>query len=298
MKRLYTYLTTIVIASSMSLFEADGSAILTSSTMNNNEIGQPTPTLWNCLQYYCSTSSSVYEAHRGCTYFLRGDSIVNDTTYQKLFFISEPLLSDSLFLAMTNLYEFQEQQIERNKRFVGLLRYSNDSKKVFYRNNNVEYLLFDYSLSLGDTCTISGELDTIESPISILTDVVVTRIYERNGFVLLDVEDVHSQNTTTWIDGIGSIYGLSSFPCNTNTRLICSWHNCLILYSTPSEDLQYLEPGSIVVNSCPDVVVGPSKTNEITEPAGTDAPMYNLLGQPVGNDYRGIVIQNRKVYVK
>ena len=29
-----------------------------------------------------------------------------------------------------------------------------------------------------------------------------------------------------------------------------------------------------------------------------EAPMYNVLGQPVGNDYRGIVIQNGRKYVR
>ena len=45
--------------------------------------------------------------------------------------------------------------------------------------------------------------------------------------------------------------------------------------------------------------IGSSDVNEVIADSDKPAGRYNLQGQPVGNDYRGIVIENgRKILVK
>jgi hypothetical protein len=42
----------------------------------------------------------------------------------------------------------------------------------------------------------------------------------------------------------------------------------------------------------------PTDIRTVTSDDETDTPTYNVMGMPVGDDYRGIVIKNGKKYIK
>lgn len=255
---------------------------------------EDTPTLWNCILFACD--NSAFPAYDVSTYFLREDSVINDTIYSRLFFISEPLMSN-IANTSTSLAEKQEKIIQQYSHYVGLLRYSEDNTKVFFRSNETEYLLFDFSVEEGDTRSVYADVDTMESTEDKITNVIVKRIYENDGVRTYEIEDIQSGKTTNWIEGIGSIYGLSSFPCNNKSRLICAWEDDQMLYATPIEEFGYFTEEGTIGSICPDIIIISDNTvdEEITTHDIIDTPMYNILGIKVGKGYRGLIIQNGKV---
>jgi len=133
-------------------------------------------------------------------YGLKGDTLINDTLYHKLYILSDTTLENK------NLKEY-------------LGGFRQDSQKVWFRPNQVnttEFLLYDFSGQLDDTIwhnaaliigyNLNHEFFTEGAGVRYS---VIQDIYEYNGFKIFIL---FSQSTPSeqdeWIDGIGSKCGL------------------------------------------------------------------------------------------
>ena len=57
--------------------------------------------------------------------------------------------------------------------------------------------------------------------------------------------------------------------------------------------------GNCNIDNVKFICTEPTGINDVITDDATDAPAYNLMGVPVGNGYRGIVIRNgKKVVIK
>jgi hypothetical protein len=162
-------------------------------------------------------------------YGLKGDTLINDTLYHKLFLLADTTLKN-----------------ENLKEYLGGFR--QDSQRVWFRpkySNITEFLLYDFSGQLNDTIWhraslyLMYNLDhefTGSSGFSVIQD-----IYEYNGFKMfvLFSQNIPSEQDE-WIDGIGSIYGLFGsiikFPLSGDTyNLACFKQNDTVKYENNME---------------------------------------------------------------
>ena len=107
-----------------------------------------------------------------------------------------------------------------------------------------------------------------------------------------------------WIEGVGTEYGLFAKantinPLDENYSdhpLICATKRDAPLFYRPDEELKHIGHHG-VNNYCTSFEEINTAVDMIKEEIDTDAPMYNILGQQVGKNYRGIVIKNGKKYL-
>lgn len=280
------------------------------------------PNYWNCQNF-----DPVFEPNLNPIYtlFTGNDTICNDTLYKYLYCVQGELFS-------TENYEPIEDWInwykESHKQHIGEIRFGNGNRQIYVRQNDKDYLLFDFDVKEGDTCRVYTGFDTIPDVKQLengddMIDLVVTKIYEEVRFYLLDgltpIEErfrmidlsgeSHSGDKkykSTWIDGIGSIYGL--FPMMedlssdepASSYLLCAWHEAQQLYQAPQDRFSFLAPSdpNPISVSCGGIVILDTQLNEVSYQLNYDLPMYNILGIKVGKEYKGIVIQNGKKFIK
>jgi hypothetical protein len=133
-------------------------------------------------------------------YGLKGDTLINDTLYHKLYLLADTTLED-----------------ENLKEYLGGFR--QDSQRVWFKPNQfntTEFLLYDFSGQLDDTIWHNAGLyiynnlghEFFTGGSGVLYSVIVD-IYEYHGlkkFVLFSSLPPIEQDE--WFEGIGSIYGL------------------------------------------------------------------------------------------
>jgi hypothetical protein len=156
-----------------------------------------------------------------CKYQFRmaGDTIIDSIQYHKIY-----KENDSLFNSSNSLY------------FGGIRE---QSKKIYYRflNCSHEVRLYDFSKSVGDTiqnlftefdlCNPETIYDSIISIDSILIGSNYRKVFNLSGA------------NTTWIEGIGSTYGLlnevEAVPtCSCSWYLVCFQQNDTVKYLNPN----------------------------------------------------------------
>jgi hypothetical protein len=131
-------------------------------------------------------------------YVLRGDTVINDLTYKKLFKRS---------FEAPQVYLITEQWL------CGFLREDVENEKVYViewgwggcDSSNAEYLLFDFSLDVGDTSGMCIHTEYIG--LSTLESKVSEFIYEKDRNIYN-----FGQTSVELIEGIGSFNGLLESP--------------------------------------------------------------------------------------
>jgi hypothetical protein len=138
----------------------------------------------------------------GSTYFLRtylyGDTTISSYNYKKLYrtsvnaFIS-PSPSPSPFYHPYN--------------FIGALREDVPAKKVYYYEafTGVETLLYDFTLTVGDTAYIDGPFggDTVEYTVTGIDSILVDSVYHKRLIIEPFAPIGPSPMSGNWIEGIG-----------------------------------------------------------------------------------------------
>ena len=291
MKRILMY---ICFALSYICVNAQSYFMPTENTSNN------LPDLWNCVTIECDSFENVgvvYPYFSYKTYFIENDS--TDNCYKKLYYVNVELFRSEDILEIVG--HVQDEWVEKNKKYMGDIRYSENNKQIYYRVNNQEYLLFDFSLEIGDTCRVYPYIDTIVDNDINEINLIVSDIYYKNGVKYFDLQDDVNLKTTSWIDGIGSLYGISPMPlektsCDIGQLLICAWYESTTLYSMEYDALQKYIPNSYV--GCPHIVI--TGIDNIYQKSTFDrnSYMYNILGQPINDNYKGIVIKNGQKVLK
>lgn len=155
---------------------------------------QYVPTLREGCEWY---TYSWFEISYNTTFQILGDSTINDTTYKKI--ISFPT-------GVTPLHFNTD-----------LVREDTNSKKIYRRANDIDYLMYDFSLQLGDTFTIQrmdgGFLHNL------VLDSITGNLYNKTGnFLQTDIENMRVYyfhdpefafiDNVIWIEGLGSLAGL------------------------------------------------------------------------------------------
>ena len=248
-------------------------------------------------------------------YYLDGDTIINDMTYTRLFYHSDA--KDIHGMAYKDAY-------------IGGLRFNEDTTKVYirpwgsqYYNVKDDYLLFDYTIKEGDTCYAFcggvddwmycnefGYMDSIIQPMEcIKIDTIDSQRYFTMDIYYYYDGYVPFAHRYIWIEGIGTTFGLFTSAHTINSQeeqysdhpLLCALRGDEVLYSRPDSELTHIGHHG-VLNHCSsfEVIRSDIENNDIWGGATLDlsAPMYNVLGQPVDKDYRGVVIQNGRKYIK
>ena len=217
------------------------------------------------------------DAFKSVLFSLKCDTVFNNKTYQCFW------QDDTLYL--------------------GAIRYSEDGMKLYYYAENNEYLLQDFDVEEGDTisaywgwiyniyCKKQWEGDTI------MPDWKVTSIgYTDGNRKIVNVERIDNYATGMWIQGIGTLnilfpIGISCLSGSyTSYWTVCAAHDNEILYSY---DLNHLG----LINECPSWKKIEETLMNIDDNSDNKS-MYNVLGLPIDEDYRGIVIQNGRKYVR
>lgn len=249
-------------------------------------------------------------------YYLDGDTTINDMTYSKLFYQSDTK-------------DFQGRSYR--DAYIGGLRFNEDTTKIYirpwgseYYNCKDDYLLFDYTIKEGETCDAFvssvddwwycdeiGYMDTVVLPIEcVKIDTINNRRYftMKATYFSTPIHD-YSYHQFIWIERIGTKFGLFSSPHPLDPTdeqysdhpLLCALRGDEVLYSRPDSELTHIGHHG-VLNHCSsfEVIRSDIENNDILGGATLDlsAPMYNVLGQPVDKDYRGVVIQNGRKYVR
>jgi hypothetical protein len=295
------------------------------STANSKENAEEnlTPNYWNCQNFapiFTPIANPIY------TLFAENDTICNDTVYQHLYCIQDELFSTENYELIDDWIKWNK---ETHKRHIGEIRFDNGNRQIYVRQNDKDYLLFDFDVKVGNVCHVYAGFDTIPNPKQSefpnnIIDLVVTKVYEEVKSYLLDgVTPVQITNRvidlaeinhlddpkykTTWIDGIGSIYGLypikiEELPDDNpySTLLLCSWNEGNQLYQAPLERFAFICPTdcSPISVDCGGISILDTKIDEVSYKFNTNMPAYNVLGVPISEDYKGIVIQKGKKYIK
>lgn len=309
MKRFYCLFALIA------MIAANVQSSTTSFLAVNDVMVHDTPKTWSCAYFLCSNSTATGFDY--ITFFVDNDTVIGGVQYKKLWYVNDFLYYDSLSLSIVG--QLQENIIQQSKRFVCPIRYADDGKKLYCHIDDNDYLLFDYGVQIGDTCrvlaginlntTIIPENEYVHIDLTIDTDnileLVVQNIRIYNGYNMIDLADLsHPGNPayqTTWVDGVGSIYGLTSIPeggidCSTTPALICAWtEDRQKLYEASDETLVFWNPEFFV--ACPNIgmlTTDADMVDDHSQEAPVNPSMYNILGLRVDKDYHGIVIQDGK----
>ena len=215
------------------------------------------------------------------------DTIINSITYKKL-------------------YKFTDIEFSPNTaEYYGGLR-ENTQKQVFYKgphSYNNEILLYDFSLSVGDTFSMAVPLDTAIFEIASIDTINYNGVPRRKFTIKLLPYPIGDIIAGIWIEGIGNYEGILSFPRNyaadnwSVTR--CYIHNGDLLYSnyshggndciTPLMGVEsIIEDNSITIYPNPTS----SEVNISSENIINSIEIFNSLGQRV---YYSVVNSIEKV---
>jgi len=167
--------------------------------------------LWSSLRQFPPPDYNLYFSY---TWF-SGDSVINNIRYKKVF-----VATDSVMLQYN---------------VVALIR-EDTTGKVFYKSmgNNSEKLIYDFDVKLGDTVFVWNH--TVPMFVDLVDDVFIGNKMRKRihlGLCLSEGE--------TWIEGIGSDYGIISGNLvgwfDIYSRLQCYLKNDSLLYHNDNPTL-------------------------------------------------------------
>lgn len=156
-----------------------------------------------------------------------GDTIVNQKSYIKIY----STIKTSYYIQFYNP-NVPIPHIDSTISFYNLIRNANDGK-VFVNNGSYEYLLYDFSLNVGDSVFMNGNyflkvlnIDSIQ---------ILGNYRKRLKVNPSPIGDFGQ--ATYWIEGIGGIGGLFSNTCCG--EFYSSWLDCFKVH-----DSVYFSPGN------------------------------------------------------
>ncbi|MDA8650540.1 hypothetical protein N9L39_00365 [Flavobacteriaceae bacterium] len=220
----------------------------------------------------------------GCltdTYFTNGDTIVNDTFYKVL---------DGFHYISRSF----------------LLREDQSARRVFLRKTEVdgtsqEYLLYDFSMSVGDSIEMSNPITPFPQNAgyfivdSIISRPLVNGNEYRHFYMSPSPSNQSSNNTCVWIEGVGSlslINAPSGFPdINQVGALSCFFKNGIPFY-TNLDSISSCAP----LLAQPELNIKPKFIGVYNKSLGV-LSLKNVqdMTRLLLTDFRGRVIENRAI---
>jgi len=177
--------------------------------------------VWNVLEtisYY--TDSAKYNTVH---YALFGDTVINATSYSKLFY-NDGVIDSTILLASTNT------------KYHGALRQEILAKKIFFlpKDSVEEILLYDFNLNIGDTFFIPIQQFSWTNILLCMykDSILINNLYRKTYHMWHPL----SLTWSKWIEGIGSNKGLLYDFNNieANHKLLCFYANDTLTYRLDS----------------------------------------------------------------
>lgn len=223
-------------------------------------------------------------------YSIGSDTLVNGITYQQI-------LRDGA------LVDYQEPITPR------FIRETNDGK-VYVKNHiyfdTDEILIYDFGLGLMDTFTLAPSLNPNRENKFLVTaiDAIVLLNGDLRRQITLESVDVQSNNTLTWVEGIGDLdigpfYYHSFHILEFGANLLCAYQEDNIhVYQNPAYDSCFFIPTAVEeldINS--DIKIYPNPVDDLltldlseTNQSFTEINIFNALGELVYQNDKPITI--------
>ena len=161
--------------------------------------------------------------YNGCNtdiYYTNGDTLVDNKTYK--------ILDGFHYISRTFLIR---ENVETKKVYM----------KLATRENNPEYLLYDFALNTGDSIDIKNPITPFPSDAGFYTvDSIIPHPledgnYYRHFYLSPSASNTISNTPTTWVEGVGSLSLINApggFPdINAAGQLSCFFKNAELFYS-------------------------------------------------------------------
>ena len=238
---------------------------------------------WNYVYHVYNTDwSPKYSIHY--SYLIEGDTTIAGETWKKLYYIADRT----------------REEVVEVRRLEGALR--EEGRKVFFYENKHEeiFLLFDFTLSVGDSCLTEIRFDPIPVGHDPMENGIVREIVpiELNSgmrstlyrFVFqADPNYPPMQRQNFWIEGIGSAWGISP---NLEAEVTGSGFGWVELYLSCTMNDEVLVTGEEV-----EELLGLSAIRQPSLSSASPPSAYDITGRQIIGDAKGLVIRSGKKMV-
>ena len=201
------------------------------------------------MAQYHSTVSSEYQWKgtlyglftQDITYYLQGDSVIDNVSYKKLFV----------------QYEYQNTAV-----FQWLIREDVTTGQVFRHGIEGDMLVMDYSLQAGESTHVYGLGYELEITIDSVEMITVNNTPRRKLYF------TDAGNTAFWIEGVGSSYGIGDAVLGSsadyNPVLTCFYVNQQLEWSSDQEGISCSAVLSVPSENAvsPELVIQPNPSTE------------------------------------
>lgn len=230
---------------------------------------------WNVMEYDMGMGEKNRETWM---HYLAQDTIINEQTY-----------------SVVNYYwTLEETKVYK----IAFVRFTED-KKVYLLRDNTEYLVYDFSVHVGDTIEaivgafwgdMSEQLLVREIHTDIETNLKTIILYRLCP--IEDLDEITECCPIEWIEGVGSTDGfLMGYPvCNGWTGGI----GCSLLCAHKDDELKYYHPRYYerygceynTVTAVEDIHTSESKVQKVIQDGQLlilhDGKTYNIMGMEIG----------------
>ncbi len=189
---------------------------------------------WNILR---QSYSSMGKKQRTETIIFKKDTTINDTLYKNV---------------------YQSFKYDADYSLVGQIR-EDDSQKVFFRpiNYNKEFLLYDFSMTVGDSATViywscvdEARLDLIEIRVDAINTIELDGVKRQKYTISPKYHNQWDSHHNFWISGIGDMEGIL-YSCHDmglsgieHKNLLCFHTDANIVYNNPKYNTCYINNSS------------------------------------------------------
>lgn len=177
---------------------------------------------WNIISHgYMGPNEPFYNAGTNI-YLLGKDTIINNEIY-------------------TSLVRYNSRDISETKSYIGALRFTED-RKVFFYYDNIDYLLYDFDVQIGDTLEIFSGIRNYKNTTTYTHVITNIDTLIDGKLQILSVAIVNNDDyEKIWIEGVGSIDGIVhnraiGLDGGIRDNLLCAYRNneCIYITSRPN----------------------------------------------------------------
>ncbi|MGC8864164.1 MAG: T9SS type A sorting domain-containing protein [Bacteroidales bacterium] len=223
---------------------------------------------WSLVEIHCLPG---YNSYTSRYYAFKGDTVIGETIYKKLYATEKP--------EQTEWY------------FWGLYREDTTTGKVWYRSifPEIEGVAYDFSAQPGDTVFVFNPAFSAEPIRLTVQEKTSIEIGGKLRRQLKMWEPQHLQSET-WIEGIGSLYGIKNSgmswagaACGSE-ELLCFWENEINIFQNPAYATCFFEyTGKKDISTAkPQILYLPiNKSLTVNSSGNAILIVYNLLGKEV-----------------
>jgi hypothetical protein len=186
--------------------------------------------VWNVIRPTgCGQMSFGYNTANH-SFQMQGEEIINDTVYSRI--VVPQVIHRAYMCGGFETYSVPGY-------FAGLIRQDTLQKKVYYRYNNRDTLLYDFTLEIGDTVkSFLSNGDFFQPDVVLSIDSVLIGNSYRKRWLTNQTYQIY------YIEGIGSTFGLlepsmGGIVCPPSPQLRCFSQNSTVLYPAGIQSCSY-----------------------------------------------------------